>query len=1093
MIPNLLKKIDFFYTPVKVKFKNQALFNSALGGILTILITVISIVLFISTGNSLFYREKPEINNYDIYRKQGELKALNDSTLVFAFFLQDNNNKPLEIDSYFNITLNQFYRHKNLSSINNSDSAYINKRINLGYSRCSENRDTQMSKFNYYVNFTEDLNINYFDYWLCLSDKAENAVIGGEYNSDFFSNIYLEISTCANNTQNLNNGIICKSDHEINTILKNSKLKAFYIQNSSNGNNYKDPFISYFSNYYVVLDSVFSVETNLYFNQLVVTTDDGIIFESINNKTRWFLDNFREQRVFINDNGSRRLLRLYINSGFSTSIVKRYYMKIQELLAFVGGFAKAIIAISIIICEFFNQYLFDESMINTFFVDGEIASPKLRKRKSLDGNNKLIINNLANELSAIRKLNRITTGNFLNDIKFQKKKKKKSTPIVDLDNYDSNDSNESGSNNNSNSNEDNKSNSNSDRDNDSNMKNNNYDQDNNEFNDRRRSNMSKISSNCKQSRQSKSLSSKKIITNDTREININKYSNTCTYKSNVNNENYDNEVTNRNLNIEKTEVRSKRSNSYSIKNNIVDNNSINTNFIENSNNCNPNNSEFDSILDVNEEFRNVDINNIKSLKTLQDYNIRVKQISNTNSNNIDEANINYSNAMTINKITKINSNYNNDDTEFKYFRYSSTPISNINNNMNDNDIEEQYHSNKFQNYNNSFKNIKANTILNITINNKLNDKDDSIPNISNVNNNSKCDLLKQLPNNLNYINTKNQRSKSNFEKDNIKFDYPIINKNELKTNKTNNPSKIKHIKLSNLFGNKITQIHGNYNSNHNSNSKPTSLYNSNNTYTNKSNNISLNSIFNNRKKSDESNHNKINNNIHINNNNKENNENLNFENNTTQKKVALKRSIDLKTQRNSGFDFFKRNFFFENTDTLYHLNYCDIFGMTFCKCSSYFSKKIEIHKNYLEKLYKITDFEEIVNEIALFREFRENSQKSKTDNNNINKGIDENINENIGHEINNRNSKKQSTISQLLGRPSFDFDEYKKSIMNNKINTVTNDNSYVNIVKTNNSNNEVNNSNIKNNELNEIREEDVDIETFSEKDTYKRTKSNKNN
>ena len=53
-----LKKIDFFYSPVKIKFKNQEYFTSALGGAFTIIVTCISLILLITTGKDIFNKSK---------------------------------------------------------------------------------------------------------------------------------------------------------------------------------------------------------------------------------------------------------------------------------------------------------------------------------------------------------------------------------------------------------------------------------------------------------------------------------------------------------------------------------------------------------------------------------------------------------------------------------------------------------------------------------------------------------------------------------------------------------------------------------------------------------------------------------------------------------------------------------------------------------------------------------------------------------------------------------------------------------------------------------------------------------------------------
>ena len=57
---------------------------------------------------------------------------------------------------------------------------------------------------------------------------------------------------------------------------------------------------------------------------------------------------------------------------------------------------------------------------------------------------------------------------------------------------------------------------------------------------------------------------------------------------------------------------------------------------------------------------------------------------------------------------------------------------------------------------------------------------------------------------------------------------------------------------------------------------------------------------------------------------------------------------------------------------MYHIDYLSIIGMSICCCFNKFKKKKIALDKYRDMLYDITDYEEVVNEIALFRQFREN-------------------------------------------------------------------------------------------------------------------------
>lgn len=385
-----LKKIDIFYTPVKLKFKNHESYASILGGLLTILLTFITIALLVATGDNLYNRKNPSVNQQLLRFKNGKRITLNQEKIMIAFsFHSDYVN---EIMDPRNFELNIY--HYNKTSESNSHSTSEVKRISQGIVKCVD-KPNFISKFAQFINLTSVLHENDFSKWLCLTDDTENTLIGGEYQSNFFSNIYFEAKYCQSSINNY-----CNNIENAKKFIRNTNVNMHYIDSEINWNNYTHPFNNSFLNsFFTKIDPILFVQTDIYFTEMEMITDAGLVFKSENREPQriWTLSNYKEMRLSTEDS---LLLRLYINSGFQKNLTKRIYMKLQELLAFVGGFSKAVMVVSTIICEYFNQYLFDEEMINTFFVDTAFSEKLRRKNNFLD---KFMLNNFALLNNRVRK------------------------------------------------------------------------------------------------------------------------------------------------------------------------------------------------------------------------------------------------------------------------------------------------------------------------------------------------------------------------------------------------------------------------------------------------------------------------------------------------------------------------------------------------------------------------------------------------------------------------------------------------------------------------------------------------------------------
>lgn len=354
-----LLQLDYFATPYELKIYHKNKLSSYLGLILTSITFAIGVAITITQGSDLYKRKKPKVNrNIEFVDKPLSTNLINNE-FHFTYRFDGDFVKFLD-KSFFNFQILNYLKISTYDS--NGLAKNVITRIPLEYELCKENKDhwNRYTKFlPSETNLTDLYNILEFNKHICL--KNYNVSIGGNYNSDYFSNVYIEVSRCVNSTTS---SIVCKSPNEINGVFTGNNFQLFYINTVVDSNIFEKPLFSYIDSYWVKLDQSIYYSNDIYLSRQSLMSDNGFIFEEIKSTNSWYFERFRE---IINISTSGRFLRLYLNVGKNEIIERRYYMKAQELAALVGGFIKILIIFGHTISYFFNDYKFDIMLINHLF------------------------------------------------------------------------------------------------------------------------------------------------------------------------------------------------------------------------------------------------------------------------------------------------------------------------------------------------------------------------------------------------------------------------------------------------------------------------------------------------------------------------------------------------------------------------------------------------------------------------------------------------------------------------------------------------------------------------------------------------------
>lgn len=356
---NAFKVIDLFATPFPLKFQNQLKYPTILGGILTLLIVAISIAVAISSGDRIYNRTKPQINRNLLYREPLVYSIFD----FLPFYFQLDSDYTFD-STVFNIKLMQYLKYNKINE-ETGEKTSVYERVEVEWEPCSDNLNFHITRFNNFSrsSMNTTLETNGISNGICIknSDVNRNIKIGGEYESDYYSSIYLDILKCQDS-----DFIVCKPEQELSEIIKSINFRLIYSSYIVNTEEFDFPFNFIIDSNYIKLDYSFFFQINSYFYPIDIISDVGLLFTSYMKQEELTIDTLTAtySSYLPSDN---KLGRWYINITTTLERYSRYYMKLHELAAAVGGVSNFLMFTSLFTSSVFNRFLREEEMINNFF------------------------------------------------------------------------------------------------------------------------------------------------------------------------------------------------------------------------------------------------------------------------------------------------------------------------------------------------------------------------------------------------------------------------------------------------------------------------------------------------------------------------------------------------------------------------------------------------------------------------------------------------------------------------------------------------------------------------------------------------------
>jgi hypothetical protein len=394
----LLRNIDLFGVEPKLQMKNSSKYNSVLGGFVSIffyLITFLSILYF---GQEIVFKEVPYDVKIQQYDKDPRRYNLTMNKFNFFVGVGDSNFNFYKDASIYTLSGEFEVIHNLIDKSGNLNRTSV--LIPLRFEDC--NIEKHFSNFR-----TLFVDIDLSRYSCLIPEDMEKLYLIGSNGNLVYSRVNFYVSSCQNVTGN------CRSQDVLTSYLKSAYFKINFVDTIFDPRKYDHP-ESYISrDIYSTMSTTYSKSLNLYFNNVDMVTDSGIVLESFDMKSYLKLEK-KEENLEIGKKEPFFKSSLMLSN--IREVVQRKYMKAQDFISHIGGLVKGIITVLEFLLMTYTNTKYFTFLINesyTFTTENQENGAQTRNMSKMNKSMSIIENNFLKKSSTMETLKN-----------FQKSKKK---------------------------------------------------------------------------------------------------------------------------------------------------------------------------------------------------------------------------------------------------------------------------------------------------------------------------------------------------------------------------------------------------------------------------------------------------------------------------------------------------------------------------------------------------------------------------------------------------------------------------------------------------------------------------------------------
>ena len=354
--------IDIFGLKTEFQIDQKPKFKTISGGFFTFLYIGFIILLFFSFGSDMINRTNPETSVSQIYQPSPSPTIVSKDDYMFVFGIQDSTGSHFIDEEIYNATL--IYSSRNPTT--RQDEVKV-----IPIQRCEEANMPSNSKLgDYFKNQANELSDMY-----CISKNyTDPLVLQGSWDQLEYSYFRLFISPCNGSLRT------CKSDNEINAMLKTGFYAYYSTDNLFDLRNYNSPANIFGRDFFTETTTAIKKIITRYLRTNHLYDDGGWITNSLVASDYFSFDNDGQSFELLTETGN--IVDMTIRKSAYESVLTRNYKKVQNVFAEMTGFLQIIFAALYIISGPFIRKEYYESLTNSIYNFEVDPNQKKKKREN---------------------------------------------------------------------------------------------------------------------------------------------------------------------------------------------------------------------------------------------------------------------------------------------------------------------------------------------------------------------------------------------------------------------------------------------------------------------------------------------------------------------------------------------------------------------------------------------------------------------------------------------------------------------------------------------------------------------------------------
>ena len=365
------KRVDMLGSELKFKYRDQDTFQTGIGGLLTLIVIIVTLGAFYSTIQNFIIDPKPEVSISTKYSSKAPKFDLYKEEIALGLSIHDTGagtQVPANIPKYFTI---KAYIEA-LTANPNSTAVQVERLVEIGYKPCSEVKDKNSLRS--FMNHKQSLDIA-MRFGICpeLDGLEEKFFIQSKFQDPPHYELYVYIFPCS-----LQNRAECASIQE----LASSQIYYTNIRKGFDPDNFTNP-VSTLPEFDGILNLDPRSTKTLYFKvKYNEIWDDNLDFFDATLRTK-YADYFLHEKDTSMLNASQiycspEMIRGRIGpcrpyaiyswqSSGETQVIKRTYSKFFGSLGEVGGTSEMLTLFALLLYTGYNNFFVKRYLENELF------------------------------------------------------------------------------------------------------------------------------------------------------------------------------------------------------------------------------------------------------------------------------------------------------------------------------------------------------------------------------------------------------------------------------------------------------------------------------------------------------------------------------------------------------------------------------------------------------------------------------------------------------------------------------------------------------------------------------------------------------